>query len=201
MNQHRPSLTAFAAVLVAASLSGCVNLDPQPDPTRYYTIDPAGPATESAASPTGNVLVVVVTTAGYLEQPSIVERQGGHEIAPLPLHRWAEPLAQALPRAIARRLQGAMPDTFVTPDQRRFSPVKHPTVYVSVEQFELSSGNEAVVRLQVMHSVPVDEEKPRSSRTFVATRAFPPEGDRISAGVSALSEALDQVLRELAAWQ
>lgn len=200
MNQLRPFLRTLTVVGLIGLNTGCVNLDPKPDPTRYYTIGTTQPSAASHAGAT-NVLVVAVSIAGYVDQPTVVERRGEHEIVPLPMHRWAEPVTQALPREFAHQLAAAMPENFVTDDQRRFSPVKHRTAYLTIERFELTPANEAIAQVRVALSGPGAEAGlPRTTR-FVISKPFTAGTDRVGAGVAALAGALAEAARQFADWE
>lgn len=80
------------AVITACCLVlgvGCVNLEPPPDPTRYFLMNgPDWADTEGGFA----VKVESVRLEPYLTTHSMVVRSGENEILFSDVHRWAEPL-------------------------------------------------------------------------------------------------------------
>jgi uncharacterized lipoprotein YmbA len=187
------------AIVPAALLAGgCISLKPKPDPTRYYVIDGTAPPPEPADGCERVLLIGPVQVAGYADQSSIVERRGDHEIIPLVPHRWAEPLAQALPRTLVRRLATALPDACVLQVHRLTPNERTQQLEVEITRFELTEANEAVVALN-WRLVGQDAEQFRAAGSTSSTRPFEAGTDRVAAGIRALSEAIDEAIGELAA--
>lgn len=179
-------------------LTGCVNLDPKPDPNRYYVID--GAVEPVAAAPgecAKHYLVGPVRVAGYADQTAVVERRGGHEIVPLSLHRWAEPPGQSLPRTLTRRLARELPDSCVAALQSRTPTAGTMQVEIEVTRFELTDQNQASVAIRWRAFEPGNEGADRAGAA-AATQAFDGTEDRVAAGLEALSRALDEVVGKLA---
>lgn len=99
---------AFAAVLLAACAS-------QPDPTRYYLLEPASAAGAAVAAGVSELAVGPVSVSAYLDQPHIVTRSGDEVIDIRENHRWASPLVDGVRELILRRLAGRLPATSVSP--------------------------------------------------------------------------------------
>lgn len=95
-----PRLTLTLAVL----LSGCVNLKPKPDRTQIFTLaSNVGITTDLEGQP--EVYVTRVELPGFLQGTRIHYRSADGALESSAGARWAEALAEALPRAIAMHLQ------------------------------------------------------------------------------------------------
>ncbi|HAV63565.1 MAG TPA: hypothetical protein DCY13_14510 [Verrucomicrobiales bacterium] len=199
MTTHFGKACIAVAALGALSLTGCINLDPAPDPTRFYTID--APSSPAAPEPERRDLLLIgsISLAGYADQSSLVERRGGHEIVPLTLHRWAEPLSQALPRSISARLETALPGSVVTRSPRSSSDGEAVYLQLSVDRFELTGNNEAVVAISWRLTTSAAAGEAGRAASTVAKKTFESGPDRAANGVKALSRALDEAVGTLAA--
>jgi len=189
---------SLAVVLMTSLLAGCINLDPKPDPHRYYVIE--GPTELTVAAPANcplAILVGPVRLAGYADQAAVVERRGPHEIVPLTLHRWAESPAQALPRALTSRLARELPDHCVAAFQHRTPTEGSTQLEVEFTRFELTAGNEAVVAIH-WRTLEMGRTAPVRSGTALSRQTFEATGDRVAAGIDALSRAMDEVVRQVA---
>lgn len=195
----RTAFHRFAAGLVTVCLAGCVNLDPQPDPTRYYVLDdPAEPGLTPPADCPRVVLVGPVRVAGYADQSVVVERRGEHEIVPLALHRWAEPPGQALPRVLTSRLARALPGVCVAPLSRRTPATGTIQLEAEITRFELTDQDQAVVAVRWRAFEP-GHANVEQGGVVTGTQSFTAGDQRIAAGVGALSRALDETVRQLGA--
>ena len=87
--------------LVCALAAGCSSLlDPRPDPSRFYVLDPTAapePAEETLADDGTSVGLGPVRIADYLRRPEMVTRTGASEIEPSNVDRWGESLDQGPP--------------------------------------------------------------------------------------------------------
>lgn len=187
------------STLVLGLASGCVSLDPQADRTRFYVLAAAAP--DAAAADAGcsrTILIGPVRLASHLEQPAIVERLGDHEVRYLAGHRWAEPLTQAVPRTLVRRLAGALPDACVAGYQRVTPGADTLQVEIEIDRLELTAANEAVLAASWRIFKPGESGRARRNEaTFSAS--FEPGTDRVAAGVATLSAQFDQLARTVAA--
>ena len=94
-----------AALLVLAT--GCVDLKPQIDGTRYFVL--------SAPSISSGVKLETAKVVGidnfsrspYLDRPMIVTRKGQNEIAFSSINRWGNELRQAIPKHLERHLESS----------------------------------------------------------------------------------------------
>lgn len=89
-------------------LSGCLNLDPKADPTRFYTLSGMTEA-EGWRLTSGPVVGVKrVVLPEYLDRPHIVTEVGGGELKLAEFHRWAEPVDMGVTRVIVQNLSGML---------------------------------------------------------------------------------------------
>lgn len=186
------------AALLASLVTGCVNLAPQTDATRFYVLEAATPgATAADAGCSRTILIGPVRLAGHLEQPAVVERLGDHEVRYLEWHRWAEPLTQAVPRTLVRRLAGELPGACVAGYQRVTPGANTVQVEIEIDRLELTAANEAVLTTSWRIFKPGEKGVAQRIGTTFST-GFDPGTNRVAAGVSALSAQFDQLARTLA---
>lgn len=110
-----PVPVLLAVLLLAClSLSGCAGSSAA---TRFYLLSsPAGdaaggvPGVPGASDESGaRVAVGPVSVASYLDRPQIVTREGdGVRLGLAEFDRWAEPLAESLPRVLAEDISRAL---------------------------------------------------------------------------------------------
>ncbi|MBI1178237.1 hypothetical protein GC207_12450 [bacterium] len=188
----------FAVAMLMAS-SGCVNLNPQPDPTRFYVLNDSDNENAAAKECSRTVLVGPVRLAGSLDQPAIVERLNATEVRFHDLHRWAEPLIQGIPRILISQLSARLPDRCVLAFQRATPGADSIQIELEVDRFEITPDNHAnlAVRWRFLKPPPSQSEPSVGAATFSTT--FAPGTDRIAAGVASLSKTVDQLADRLAA--
>lgn len=115
-------------------LGGCSLLpEPQPDPTRHFTL-----SAPTGAVPGGNVDVRPVEIAGHLRQRAMAVRIADNEVSYLEDVRWAEPLDAALTQLLQARLAGHAGEW---------------TVRVQVERFEVLSHRDNTVQLAATYQL------------------------------------------------
>jgi uncharacterized lipoprotein YmbA len=185
--------------LLTGLVTGCVNLAPQGDPTRFYVLEAVTPdAAPADAGCSRTILIGPVRLAGHLEQPAVVERVGEHEVRYLAWHRWAEPLTQAVPRTLVRRLAGELPEACVAGFQRVTPGPDTVQVEIEIDRLELTAGNQAVLAASWRIFKPgASGLAQRNAATFTAS--FDPGANRVATGVAALSTQMDQLVKALAA--
>lgn len=97
-----PALTVMPALM----LGGCVTRTPQPPPT-LYRLPIASPVNVGPINvPSGWVWQIVGTprVPEYLDRDALLMPHGDAGLRPLPGHRWAEPLQEAVPRVLRQDL-------------------------------------------------------------------------------------------------
>jgi len=110
----------FAIVLASfVMLTGCVNLEPAPDPTRHFRLSSL--ATGTTPAPQKETLAVVilpVNVPDYLKRSNIVLRKNQEELVFSEFDRWAEPVENGIARVLAENLTSLFNSRFVrTMDQ------------------------------------------------------------------------------------
>lgn len=101
------SLCLFGLLLMS---SGCVNLDPRADPTRFYLVD-VTPGEEAGSGVTVPPIAIrMVRLADYLDRPEIMVRHPGNQIVRLSEDRWAGQPSTMLEREITRWFRGRSGD-------------------------------------------------------------------------------------------
>jgi uncharacterized lipoprotein YmbA len=143
-------LRRIAWLAAACALAaGCGSLlDPRPDETRFYVLDPTAapePAEETLASDGASIGLGPVRIPDYLRRPEIVTRTGASQIEPSATDRWGEPLEQAVSRVLTKELARALhtPRVVAYPWYRRTRPDYQ--VSIDVLQFERDEPQDRVV--------------------------------------------------------
>ncbi len=137
------NLIALSLLLTAIFLSGCVNLDPQPDRTRFYELSRGAEA--KSLPPQPNLVIRRVDLASYLNDSKIVLRVGDHELAYQALHRWSGPLDQMIAQSLAEHLESIRPEWRVRPGPQTASEW---TLDLRVLKFEGGPGRAAHLILE-----------------------------------------------------
>jgi len=94
----------FCSIALLATLAACGG--PQAPPPQYYQLRLAPPVAVPAAVPASGVWQVLspVRMPEYLERDVMWLPTGHAGLQPLPQHRWAEPLSDAVPRLLLHDL-------------------------------------------------------------------------------------------------
>jgi uncharacterized lipoprotein YmbA len=109
----RRELIVQAAVLwalaVALSVSGCFS--PQPDPSKFFVLAPAGGATANSFAPAGlsassgpTIGLGPIKLPEYLDRDEVVTRVGPNRLELSEKDRWAEPLNDNFRQVLAQDL-------------------------------------------------------------------------------------------------
>ena len=195
----RPYRQLFAALVLSLCLiwmSGCVGSSA---PTKLYVLTPApkAEANPPGAEETGSPVLGVgpVRLPGLLDQPQIVTRPSADEIDRAEFDRWAEPLADTVPRVIAENLAALWGSKRVAifpwdPAQ----PVQYQVV-VDVMRFDGAMGGDVV--LDARWRIVTTEGRELAVRRSVLTQQTGRAG--YLAVVTAMSRALASLSREIAA--
>ncbi len=92
-----------------AMLTGCINLSPKQDPTRFYVLHV--PAPEAAQVSNGPVTGVrSLQIEDYLNRPELMVRKGNAQIERLSLYRWAGSLSSHLQKEFQRWCERYQPE-------------------------------------------------------------------------------------------
>jgi len=194
-------LIAAAVLVVELLLLGCGNLSPKPDPSRFFTLS-ALPQSEPnaakrpAASPGISLGVGPVTFPGYLDRQEIVVRMAPNQLILSENDRWAEPLdenfARVLSQNIAILLRAERINAYPWPIDTK--PVYQ--VEIEVLRFETDADQHAQLSTRWV----VRNTSRKDAIEYHETRLSRPAQSRSTdASVAALSEALADLSREIAA--
>jgi hypothetical protein len=196
MRLDRYAITVLALSSFLVALAGCAGSSA---PVRLYVLTPAPEARVAplgAAVPGGPALGVgPVRLPGLLDRPQIVTRRGADEIDEAEFHRWAEPLADSVPRILAENL--AMLRKTERIALFPWDPVQavQHQVVVDVMRFDGAMGGDVV--LDARWRILATDGKELSVNRSVLTQ--PTGGTGYSAVVAAMSRALAALSREIAA--
>ena len=141
--------TVTPAALLCVALTGCLNLKPVTDPTRYFLLSASAPPGQASPAPSdqGVLGIEPVTIPSYLMRPWIVTRTSDTEIRYSEYDKWSEPLENGIQRVLAEDLASRW-----GPDRIRLNAWKPKTVDVTlslvVQRFEVTEKGEAVLEAQ-----------------------------------------------------
>ncbi|MDP0501218.1 MAG: PqiC family protein [Verrucomicrobiota bacterium JB022] len=185
----------FGCALLGLTLSGCVNLEPSADPTRFYVLH-SGLSDAPATDETSRVLTLQeVRLPSYLQGSKIAVHGQGFGISYSDWHRWGEELDVGLTRVLAEYLNASLPSYQVDTGRRRYLPAGAPVLEVEIERFEGTQSGEVWVAARYI----VTEE---DSQGFVAQGHFRHraewDGSDYQQLVAALSDGLRQLASEIA---
>lgn len=150
---------------------------------------PAGPA----SGPT--LGIGPVSLPPYLDRPEIVTRTGSHQLQLAEYHRWGEPLEDNIARVLGENLAVLVPsENVVSFPWRRSAGIDY-QVIVEVREFERGADGDVSLRARW--------QVRRGDGQRVVTRdsniAQPARGSDYGAIATAMSGALEQLSREIAA--
>jgi uncharacterized lipoprotein YmbA len=96
--------TLLAGVALVVALEGCASSPPE----HFYSVSVQRAASDPVAG-ARRIVVSPIVIPVLIDRPQLVLRTGGHEIAVLENHRWAEPLSTDLTRALVSDLRRLRP--------------------------------------------------------------------------------------------
>jgi uncharacterized lipoprotein YmbA len=189
-------LAALGVGIFLVALTGCAGSSA---PVRLYVLTPPP---EARVAPLGPAVpgrpalgVGPVRLPGLLDRPQIVTRRGADEIDAAEFHRWAEPLADSVPRILAENLAALWKTDRVAifpwdPEQA----VRYQVV-VDVMRFDGAMGGDVV--LDARWRILATHGKELAANRSLLTQ--PTGGAGYPAVVAAMSRALAALSREIAA--
>ena len=98
-----PRSNSYVVLLVCLllTLSGCLNLDPKADPSRFYLLSAASEAGNPQEEDGLNIGLKRVDMPAYLKNRKMVVRLNSEEIRYSEIHRWGEDLETSISRTLA----------------------------------------------------------------------------------------------------
>jgi uncharacterized lipoprotein YmbA len=191
-----------AAACLAFSLLGCGTFSAKPDPSRFFTLSAALPplapeaAKSPAASPGISLGIGPVTLPGYLDRQEIVIRVAQNQINLAENDLWAEPLEENFSRVLSQNVAAILRADRV--NAYPWAIDKKPVYQVEVEVLRFEANTAQEVQLSARWTVRNSGQK--DSLRYRETRLSRPAKARSTdASVAALSEALADLSREIAA--
>jgi len=196
---HFPlSVVALLAVVVGASLTGCLSfLKPARGTARHFVLAslPAGPGPVAGGAAPLAVGVGFVKLPAYLFNNSVAVRVGTNEINYLESALWAERLDQGFQRVLGANLSALLPT-----DQVRLSAWRPQDVsvevYVAVEQFDVATSGRAILVAQWRLLAPGGGKLLQAGECRLTRPGPAPEADPAGA-VATLSELVADLSRQL----
>jgi len=132
-------------ILSGITITGCIDLKPRTDSTRYFVLGATGDSSASTSS-TGAITVGIrsFSIAPYLDSPRIATRVEGVEITYSANSRWGEPLKQAIQKKMVAELgsSSAIGHVYGLPWPSNADPSR--TLAISVDNFEGQSDGTVV---------------------------------------------------------
>jgi uncharacterized lipoprotein YmbA len=95
--------------LVLLLCSACIQLGGDPLPTQYYLLDSVATAEKTAQQSSQLLELSPIEFPNYLDRPQIVTRKRDNSILIAEHDRWAEPLAENIPRVLQENLLTLVP--------------------------------------------------------------------------------------------
>lgn len=179
----------LCALFIAMLLAACGT----PPRLNYYTLTTSAPPAAGAGS-SPSVFVGPVTVPDGVDRPEIVLGVAANQVELEELHRWAEPLKNAIPRVLADTLARELGTQSVMTGRQSSTLAFDYRVALDVRRFESSYGEGATIdALWVIRTAKGGE--PRAGRSIVHEAAPSRDAQGIAA---AHSRALEQVGREIA---
>lgn len=92
-------------------LTGCLNLKPTDDPTRYYALSSLSNCQNSKPVENQKIIGLArIFIPEYLDRPKIIYETCPNEYKIAEYHRWTEPLESNISRVIVRNLSSQLPN-------------------------------------------------------------------------------------------
>ena len=198
VNISKTLLRYVPLALSGLALTGCLNLKPVTDRTRFYVLSAVPAATPGTVGSNGGLAVGIsrVDIPAYLLDSRIALRQGATEIKYSEYHRWAERLDKGLQRVLGANLSSLLSSDRVALSAWQRGEVGA-EVYLSVQRFECDERGRVVLEARWRIATPGGEETLRAGHSFITRQGPVPLTDPEGA-VGALSQALADLSQEIA---
>lgn len=195
MTVNKLKLSAVGlAILCVLALAGCsttANID-----TQYYLLhNPTAVVTQSDTKQT--VLFSLAPLPAYLNQPHLVMQLDEHQIHHAKHHRWAEPLNDAVAKALLNDLNQTGGNSHFIRQNRKNTSSQHPTLAITIEHFH--SYSEAKVILSGSYWLNPGASDQPSERAFFFE--MPLTADGYAHSVSQMRALLGQLADQIVAQQ
>ena len=180
--------------------AGCISLNPQPDPSRFFALASLPQIKERMArnSPGTDALTLgigPVKIPGYLDRAQLVTRVSQNRFAVAENDRWAEPLEENFSRVLSLNLSILLQTDRIVPYPWERS--QQPAYQVQVEVLRFEPNAEQLVELWARWSIIDSTKKTISSRESYLTH--PARDKSTEASVAAMSDVVGGLSKEIAA--
>lgn len=195
-----PAIRLLLFALALITLTGCGSLlAPQPDRSRFFVLSSSadsGAKASTTAFGARHLTVGVgpVMIPDYLQRHGIATRVGPTQLEYSQVNRWAEPLEECFPRVLAQDLSNSLATNQVVMFPWPGDTHVDYQVQASVERFELTSRDQAVLAARWTIKNPQTGEILASGE---ANESRPAGSDAASA-TAALSQSLGAMANDLA---
>ena len=172
------------------ALAGCASPTPS-----FYTLGSASEPESHQGVALYSVAIGPVTVPSMVDRPQIVLNTGPNRVSIAEESRWAEPLKESIPRAMADYLSRELPEAYVSAYPSM--PISDPDyrVLIDVQRFDSLQGEAATIDILWV----VNAGKDGTQTTGRSYRREPANGGDYAALVAAHQRALDAVSRDIAA--
>lgn len=137
MNSSKAILVLPILAMAGLIFSGCLNLKPAIDSSRFFVLGPDAAMTTGSPQPNQGPRVGIgrVQVADYLQHKQLVSRKGDHELEYWENCYWGESLEKGVTRVLGVNLASMLGPTRVLTSNWRRGDVEA-EVYVSIQRFE-----------------------------------------------------------------
>jgi uncharacterized lipoprotein YmbA len=170
-------------------LGGCLGFLPRTEPSRFYVLDivPGAPAGAPLQTALG---VGPVELPAYLDRPQIATRTGANEIRYEDLHRWANPLSEAVQGILLVDIATRLGTENVSGFPFALGLPRDYDVTVAFVRFEPTESGEVV--LDAIWRI-----RDTANGNVLAVRRTQLSGSVVAGDYAAMASALSQGLAEL----
>ena len=184
MKQYPTSITATLSLAIVLTATGCINLEPANDTTRFYVLDTT---IEPVAMPgKRHVLVRNVSLADYLQNSQIVQRDGANKVSYSAGHRWAGSLEKMISEIVAEEISLSSPGLYASTLP---TGIEEMFLDINVVRFDFSAGGATTLVMESVLTNAKSQERIQHQR-IKTSRAIAPE-----AGYEEIVNSLEQTLR------
>ncbi len=185
-------------IFISIFLSGCINLDPQPDPTRFFVLSSESEGSTKKIKVNDKVISIGlqnIELPKYLDSSKIVVRKNNNEITYSEFNRWSESLDISFNRVISSKL-----DNLLETKQVEIFPwsgnFKHDYfIKIKVSQFEGDSNGNIILIADWNIYKKSKSNMVKNGSTFYRKKSW--DGSDISQLVKQMNIALNQLGDEI----
>ena len=175
------------SVILLLCCSSCVQLGSDPQPLRYYLLQPNEAAQQLPPQANSGVTLEATRIPAYLDRPQLTTYNKQHQVIIAALDRWAEPLEENFNRILKENLSRHLQGVRVTTQARQTTNSDNLRVKLTINSFDGILGGHTSVDIRWMISKDALSEQIKQGRFTDNT----PIGGSYSELVQGLNRALD----------